>query len=51
MFKVGITGQSGFIGTHLFNFLNLKKDEIVTVPFNDSYFENDEQIKRICKRV
>lgn len=45
MFKVGITGQSGFIGSHLFNFLNLKKDEIVTVPFNDSIFENDKRLK------
>jgi len=41
MLKVGITGQAGFIGTHLFNYLNLKKDEIITVPFWDSYFEND----------
>jgi UDP-2-acetamido-2,6-beta-L-arabino-hexul-4-ose reductase len=44
MLKVGITGQSGFIGTHLFNFLNLKKDEIITVPFNDSYFNNKNRL-------
>ena len=41
MLKVGITGQSGFIGTHLFNFLKLKKDEITTVPFKDGFFDND----------
>ena len=23
--KIGITGKNGFIGTHLFNFLNLQK--------------------------
>ena len=45
MLKVGITGQSGFIGTHLFNFLNLKKDDIITIPFEDSYFENEDQLK------
>jgi UDP-2-acetamido-2,6-beta-L-arabino-hexul-4-ose reductase len=45
MNKIGITGQSGFIGSHLFNFLNLKKDEIVTVPFNDNIFENDVRLK------
>jgi UDP-2-acetamido-2,6-beta-L-arabino-hexul-4-ose reductase len=45
MIKVGITGQAGFIGTHLFNFLNLKKDEIITVPFEDSYFGNDKQLR------
>jgi UDP-2-acetamido-2,6-beta-L-arabino-hexul-4-ose reductase len=45
MLKVGITGQSGFIGTHLYNFLNQKKEEITTVPFDDSYFSNDEKLR------
>jgi UDP-2-acetamido-2,6-beta-L-arabino-hexul-4-ose reductase len=44
MIKVGITGQSGFIGTHLFNFLNLNKEEIITIPFKDSYFENKDHL-------
>ena len=26
MIKIGITGQPGFIGTHLFNFLNTRKE-------------------------
>lgn len=43
MLKVGITGQSGFIGTHLFNFLNLKKKEIILIPFEDKYF-NDQSL-------
>jgi UDP-2-acetamido-2,6-beta-L-arabino-hexul-4-ose reductase len=38
MIRVGITGQSGFIGTHLFNFLSLKKDEITVIPFRDEFF-------------
>jgi UDP-2-acetamido-2,6-beta-L-arabino-hexul-4-ose reductase len=45
MLKVGITGQAGFIGTHLYNFLNLKKEEIITVPFDDSYFDNEDKLK------
>jgi UDP-2-acetamido-2,6-beta-L-arabino-hexul-4-ose reductase len=49
MYKVGITGQAGFIGTHLFNFLNLKKEEIITVPFEDQYFENDNKFKEFVK--
>lgn len=49
MLKVGITGQSGFIGTHLFNFLNLKKDEITTVSFEDSYFQDDNKIRSFVK--
>jgi len=42
MLKVGITGQNGFIGSHLLNFLKLKKD-IQLIPFDDNYF-NDENI-------
>ena len=45
MLKVGITGQPGFIGTHLYNFLNQKKEEITTVPFEDSYFTSEEKLK------
>ncbi|MZQ49267.1 MAG: NAD-dependent epimerase/dehydratase family protein [Bacteroidales bacterium] len=44
MFKVGITGQAGFIGTHLYNYLNLKKDEIITVPFEDAYFADEDKL-------
>lgn len=40
MLKVGITGQSGFVGSHLFNFLGLKST-IERIPFNDDFF-NDE---------
>jgi UDP-2-acetamido-2,6-beta-L-arabino-hexul-4-ose reductase len=45
MLKVGITGQAGFIGTHLYNFLNLKKETIITVPFTDNYFDDRELLK------
>lgn len=41
MIKVGITGQSGFIGTHLYNTLGLYPDEFVRIFFDDSYFENE----------
>src|SRR5450759_1015670 len=46
MLKVGITGQAGFIGTHLFNFLNLKKDKIITIPFTDNYFKDQDKLKK-----
>ena len=49
MLKVGITGQSGFIGTHLYNFLNLKKENIITVPFKDSDFEDPGKLKIFVK--
>ena len=34
MLKVGITGQNGFIGTHLFNTLGLFKDEFERIAIN-----------------
>jgi UDP-2-acetamido-2,6-beta-L-arabino-hexul-4-ose reductase len=49
MLKVGITGQAGFIGTHLHNFLNQKKNDIITIPFMDSYFEDDNQLRNFVK--
>ena len=44
MLKVGITGQPGFVGTHLFNTLNLFKDKFETIPFEDSYFADNEKL-------
>ena len=43
--KVGITGQNGFVGRHLFNFLDLK-EEIELIPFSKSYFENQEELQK-----
>jgi len=45
MFHIGITGQSGFIGTHLYNFFGLMKEEITRVPFNDNYFEDNSKLE------
>lgn len=39
MIKVGITGQSGFIGTHLYNYLSLFKNDFTLIQFEDKYFE------------
>lgn len=38
MKKVGITGQTGFIGTHLFNTLGLQPASFQRVNFNKSFF-------------
>lgn len=43
MFKVGITGQAGFMGTHLYNFLGLQKD-IKTIAFEDAFFDDDKTL-------
>jgi UDP-2-acetamido-2,6-beta-L-arabino-hexul-4-ose reductase len=46
--KVGITGQSGFIGSHLFNYLGTKKEEIERIEFKDEYF-NDERLNNFIR--
>jgi UDP-2-acetamido-2,6-beta-L-arabino-hexul-4-ose reductase len=37
--KVGITGNKGFIGSHLHNYLDLQNN-IELVPFQNSFFDN-----------
>jgi UDP-2-acetamido-2,6-beta-L-arabino-hexul-4-ose reductase len=45
MIKVGITGQAGFVGTHLYNTLNLKKDVFQTIPFEDEFFSDESKLQ------
>ncbi|MDR3668339.1 MAG: NAD-dependent epimerase/dehydratase family protein [Ignavibacteriaceae bacterium] len=49
MIKIGITGQTGFIGTHLFNTLGLFPDKYVRIKFEDSYFQSDEKLESFVK--
>lgn len=44
MIKIGITGQSGFVGTHLYNILGLYPDKFVRIPFEDSFFQDDAKL-------
>ena len=44
MLKAGITGQSGFMGTHLANYLDLQKG-VKCIPFEDHYFNHDEKLE------
>jgi UDP-2-acetamido-2,6-beta-L-arabino-hexul-4-ose reductase len=44
MLKVGITGQKGFVGTHLFNTLGLQPEVYERVAFERSFFENEETL-------
>ncbi len=49
MIKIGITGQSGFMGTHLYNFLGLQED-VECIPFKDDYFSNPQQLQNWVKQ-
>ncbi len=44
MQKVGITGQSGFIGTHLYNTFKLYPSEFEPVSFRDDFFSDNHQL-------
>ena len=42
--KIGITGQTGFMGTHLYNFLGLQEN-VERIPFEDDYFKHAEELQ------
>jgi len=48
MIKVGVTGQSGFVGSHLFNFLGLQEN-IEQIYFVDSYFVDNQKLRDFVK--
>lgn len=41
MIKIGITGQNGFVGNHLYNTLGLFTDEFERIPFKKDYFNDN----------
>ena len=43
--KIGITGQQGFIGSHLYNYLNLQEG-IELVEFNRAYFSDIDLLEK-----
>jgi len=49
MIRVGITGQTGFVGTHLFNTLGLYPDKFQRVPFEDDFFQDDSRLAAFVK--
>jgi UDP-2-acetamido-2,6-beta-L-arabino-hexul-4-ose reductase len=50
MIRVGITGQAGFVGTHLYNWLRLQPDNFELIPFRDEIFEDPVGLKEWAGR-
>ncbi|MFJ1322721.1 NAD-dependent epimerase/dehydratase family protein [Capnocytophaga canis] len=44
MKKIGITGQEGFVGKHLYHTLGLFTEEFERVPYNKSIFEDENEL-------
>lgn len=42
--RIGITGQNGFVGKHLYNSLGLLPDEFERIIFQKEFFEKDEEL-------
>ncbi|GJQ64323.1 MAG: epimerase [Melioribacteraceae bacterium] len=50
MIKVGITGQPGFIGTHLYNYFGLQTEKFERIEFKDEFFEQPEQLREFVSK-
>ena len=50
MIKIGITGQTGFVGTHLFNTIGFYQDKFIRIPFQNEFFRNDTQLQNFVKQ-
>jgi UDP-2-acetamido-2,6-beta-L-arabino-hexul-4-ose reductase len=44
MLKIGITGQAGFVGTHVYNTLGLFPEEFERIDFKKSYFADESKL-------
>lgn len=42
--KIGITGQNGFVGRHLYNTLGLSPEDFQRIDFQKEYFENESKL-------
>lgn len=40
MKKIGITGQHGFVGNHLFDYVSLLEEEFSLIPFDRNFFDD-----------
>ena len=50
MISVGITGQPGFVGTHLFDALGQYPDKFRRIPFEDAFFEDESKLRSFVKQ-
>ena len=50
MKRIGITGQNGFVGSHLYNTLGLQPELFNRVDFKKEYFEQSEALDEFVKQ-
>ncbi len=49
MMRIGITGQTGFLGTHLLNFLQLQQN-VTFIPFKNIFFDEEKLLRNFVKQ-
>lgn len=49
MKKIGITGQSGFVGTHLYNTLSLSPEQFECIQFDDTFFASESKLNEFVQ--
>tara|TARA_B110000003_G_C16648746_1_gene533244 strand:+ start:1853 stop:2977 length:1125 start_codon:yes stop_codon:yes gene_type:complete len=50
VFKVGITGQEGFIGSHLYNGLSVCHENFELIEFKKRYFDDDDLFDKFVRK-
>ena len=50
MKSIGITGQQGFVGSHIYNQVSLLKEEFKLIPFERNFFEDGDTLKGWVKQ-
>lgn len=48
--KIGITGENGFVGTHLKNTIHLSPEKYEHIPFDRTYFETKGELQKFVKK-
>lgn len=49
MKKIGITGQNGFVGSHLYNTLGLYPDDYERIDFKKEYFQSADELDNFVR--
>lgn len=50
MRKIGITGQNGFVGSHLYNTLGLEPEQFERIEFKKEFFEEPDALDEFVKQ-
>lgn len=50
MKKIGITGQPGFVGVHLYNTIGIYPEKFERISFEDAYFQDKQKLEKFVSQ-